>query len=81
MQTTLLQKNSFKSNCEEAYKLKIQKKGEAKVPQYEPRSISISFRSNKERKEQWVEKTRCKNWQPSKSSVACSDHFMESDID
>ena len=47
------------------------KKGEAKVPQYQLRSrpFSISFPSNKERKEQLGGKILCKDWQQSRAQL------------
>ena len=38
------------------------------------------FPSEPERKEKWLKKLRRKDWQPSKHSKICSDHFTESNL-
>ncbi|CAB3991434.1 THAP domain-containing 6-like [Paramuricea clavata] len=39
------------------------------------------FPSNPERKKQWIKNIRRDGWLPNNSSVICSDHFKESNID
>ena len=38
------------------------------------------FPSEPERKEKWLKNLRRKDWQPSKHSKICSDHFTESNL-
>ncbi|XP_065665365.1 THAP domain-containing protein 2-like [Hydra vulgaris] len=38
------------------------------------------FPLNEDHKREWILKMHRDNWQPSKSGVICSDHFMERDI-
>ena len=44
-------------------------------------NLVLSFPSKPERKKQWVKNIRRDGWLPNNSSVICSDHFKESNID